>query len=304
MAKGTNPVLQESLTNYVEQNRLPLIAKAILKGTSIENMTLQTGCKGPTAINLLSTDATIQAGGCGFDSTADVKLTQRTIVAKLLKVNMSFCDKDLLKTWACHEVKVAAGRETLPFEEQFTADIVKSINNKIENMIWNGTVEGGEMDQFEGFIELLDKTQDVIRPTLTGTSVYENIAKVAMAMPSEAVADGEGVIFVGQDYYRYFIQELVEKNLYHYNPGNGEDFRYILPGTNVTVVGVAGLNGKKVIVAGNKKNFFYGTDLEGDAETFDLWYSKDHQEFRLAVNFIGGVNVAFPDQIVYGEVTA
>ena len=59
------------------------------------------------------------------------------------------------------------------------------------------------------------------------------------------------------------------------------------------------LNGTKKIVAGDLKgNFFYGTDLEGDQEVFDLWYSKDNQEFRLAIKFNAGVQVAFPDQVV------
>ena len=35
-------------------------------------------------------------------------------------------------------------------------------------------------------------------------------------------------------------------------------------------------------------------------ETFDLWYSKDNQEFRLAVKFNAGVQVAFPDEVVLG----
>ena len=38
--------------------------------------------------------------------------------------------------------------------------------------------------------------------------------------------------------------------------------------------------------------------MEGDDEKFDLWYSKDNQEFRLAINFNAGVQVAFPDEIV------
>ena len=32
---------------------------------------------------------------------------------------MTFCDKDLLSTWAGHEVKVAAGTSELPFEQDF-----------------------------------------------------------------------------------------------------------------------------------------------------------------------------------------
>lgn len=38
--------------------------------------------------------------------------------------------------------------------------------------------------------------------------------------------------------------------------------------------------------------------MEGDEEKFDLWYSKDNQEYRLAINFVVGVQIAFPNEAV------
>ena len=46
---------------------------------------------------------------------------------------------------------------------------------------------------------------------------------------------------------------------------------------------------------------FYGTDLENGEELFDIWYSKDNREFRLAIEFTAGVQVAFQDEIVLGK---
>ena len=39
-----------------------------------------------------------------------------------------------------------------------------------------------------------------------------------------------------------------------------------------------------------------------DAERFELWYSKDFNEYRLAIQFNLGLQVAFPDEIVIGGV--
>lgn len=52
------------------------------------------------------------------------------------------------------------------------------------------------------------------------------------------------------------------------------------------------------MVAADPANLFYGVDMADDAETFDLWYSKDNQEFRLAIKFNAGAQIAFPDQVV------
>lgn len=55
------------------------------------------------------------------------------------------------------------------------------------------------------------------------------------------------------------------------------------------------------MLAADPENLFYGVDMADDAETFDIWYSKDNQEFRVAIKFNAGAQVAFPDQIVLSE---
>ena len=67
-----------------------------------------------------------------------------------------------------------------------------------------------------------------------------------------------------------------------------------MPGTNTKVIAVNGLNGTGVIVASKLENLFYGCDMMNDAETFDMWYSKDFREFRLAIQFNAGVQGCIP----------
>jgi hypothetical protein len=52
------------------------------------------------------------------------------------------------------------------------------------------------------------------------------------------------------------------------------------------------------VVAGSLSNFFYGCDMMNDEEKFELWYSQDFREYRLAIEFNAGVQVAFPDEVV------
>ena len=104
---------------------------------------------------------------------------------------------------------------------------------------------------------------------------------------------------MGADYFRSLVQDLVAANLYHYDDNDGE-METILPGTNIKVYGVHGLDGTKKIVAGPRDEMFYGVDFENDEEVFDLFYSKDNREFRLAVEFACGVQYAFGDHMVLG----
>lgn len=282
------------LTNYVDEQRYPLIKKAVLGGKTIGLINLQTGVKGAAAINLLNVDPAIQAGGCGWNAQGDAALSQRILDSKLLKTNMSFCDKDMRNYWMNYEVKIGAGKETLPFEEYFTTGVVEKIAEKLERMVWQGREEEGG---FKGLLPILDETD---RATATASDAYGLIKATYEAIPVEVL--DKAVIFVGMDTFRSFMLSLVEKNLYHY-PANGADVQEIIfPGTNTKVIAVAGLNGTRKAVGADPANLFFGCDMLEDAETFDIWYSKDNQEFRLAVQFNGATQVAYPNEVVVGSI--
>lgn len=283
-----------SLPLYVEQERLPLIKKAVLSAKSASLFNLQTDIKTSAAINLLSVNPTLQAGGCGWNDAGTAKLSQRQINTKMLKINQSFCDKDFLKYWTSYQVKVGVGKETLPFEEYFTSSIIDSVKTGIERMIWQGD---DSANQFKGILPILAAEDEVVAVEVTeGTSAYEAVKATYAAIPEEVLENA--VIFVGADTFRSYMMEMVEKNFYHYAADGADAQEFIVPGTNTKVIAVNGLNGTKKIVAGDPANFFYGCDMMNDAETFELWYSKDNREYRLAVQFNAGVEVAYPSEIV------
>ena len=39
-------------------------------------------------------------------------------------------------------------------------------------------------------------------------------------------------------------------------------------------------------------------DMEGDSEKFEFWYSQDNREYRIAMDYNLGVQVAFPNMVV------
>lgn len=286
-----------SLPLYVEQRRLPLIKEAVLKAKSASLFNLQTDVKTSAAINLVTVAPTIQTGGCGWNDSGSAKLSQRIINTGLMKINQSFCERDFLKYWTGYEIKVGVGSETLPFEEYFTSLIVDEVKAGVEKMIWQGDTasEDDTIKHFDGVLKVLNGTDAA---TASGSTAYEAIKAVYMAIP-EKVLD-KAAIFVGADVFRSYMQEMVEKNFYHYSANGYPVEEFIMPGTNTKVIAVNGLNGTNKIVAADPMNLFYGCDMMNDTEVFDLWYSKDFREFRLAIQFNAGVQVAFPDEVVVG----
>lgn len=291
----TNNPITTGLSQYVEEHRSELLSKAMLDGRSRRAFNLMSGVKGPTTLNIMDTNVVFGELECGWNESGSTEFSQRKLEPKALSVNMAFCDKKLLGTYAQYEVKVAAGLEEMPFEEKWTSQILASVNEQIEKMIYQGTGEGAE---FKGLIPILSAESDTVKVTVSsGSSAYEYLKEVAKAIP---VAVKSPVILVSTPLYREYMQDLVAANLFHYDPANGEN-EYKLPGTDIRVIAVDGLNGVENVIAADMANLFYGVSADEDSDTFDLWYSKDNREFRLAINFIAGVQVAFPNEVVLGK---
>jgi hypothetical protein len=73
----------------------------------------------------------------------------------------------------------------------------------------------------------------------------------------------------------------------------------MLPGTNVKLVAVNGLNGTDKIVATRMSNLYLGVDLLNEEERFELFYAKEADEMRFVAEWKMGIQYAFPTEIVY-----
>lgn len=289
-----------SLTQYVDQERLPLIRKAVVGNRSAQEFYLMTGVKGSTALNLLDTEVVFGDGStCGWTDAGSSKLSQRVLVPGAVKVNMSFCDKAMLKYWMNYDVRVAAGQKNLPFEEDFVNGVIDGVKAKLEKLMWQGN---NTTDAFDGIIKIAEAATLAATVTYaTGATVSSIVKDVYDKIPTAAYSKGEVVMYMGSDMYRKYIQELIANgNLVITNAMNDVPMpdSILIPGTNVRVIGVAGLDTVGKVFASYKDNFVFGTDMAGDDEKFELWYSQDNREFRLAIEFTAGVQIAYPDLLV------
>ena len=289
-----------SLPAYVQDNRDILIKNfALAGGETRRRISVQTGIKKDEYINFLNLTPTFQSGvGCGFNAAGDAALTQRVIETARFKVNMEFCPDTLVGKYAEYQVSINASENaSLPFEAFIMEGLTNEIVKKIETTIWQG-VKG--TDYIDGFLTIAGAESDVVDVVLGGTSAYDDILKVYNAMTENTLEQG-GEIYVSPAKFRAFLQEMVAKNYYHYNPGNDEPGEFILPGSNVKVVRTPGLAGKTQIVGTFPKNMYYGCDLENAAEELKVWYSDDDDVIKVTAKWNMGVQFAFPGEVVLGS---
>lgn len=299
----------DSLPNYVEQNRDPLLSRVLFPdGGTIARMAKQTGIKTSAAINYLNTDPVFQDGlGCGFNPLGTAELTQRLITTGLIKVNMDICPDTLLGKWPEYKVAIRATKDTLPFEEYLLRDITAGIAEKMEDAVWQGdtTSSNANLNRFDGMLKIAGAEADTIKVAIAaGTSAYDAIMAVYMQVP-EVVLKNRCLIFVSPALFRQFTVELVAKNYFHYSgPQDQDATEFTLPGTNARVIMAAGLAGTANILASYKNNMYYGCDAVNDKEEIKLWFSDDDDLFKLKVKWNAGVQFAFPDRVVLGTLAS
>lgn len=303
---ATNNYIVTGLPEYVEQNRDLLLKNFGLLGAGTrQRISIQTGIKKSAALNYFEVEPVLQDGSdCGFTAEGTATLTQREINVAPIKVNMDICPKKLRGTYAEYLIRMNATENTLPFEEYLVDQIIKAVNVKVEDLIWLGdTAQAGNTDLkwFDGFIKQMSADDDVIDVALAaGTNVYSRIMQVYMNLPEEVLKRG-AEIYVSPSDYRAFMMELTMRNLYHFSGAvESAPAEYFFPGTDVKVVKTEGLAGTHYMVGTFPKNLIYGTDMEGDEEDIDIWWSQDDRVYKLAIEWVGGVAYAYPDLVVLG----
>jgi len=299
------------LTSYTDQQRLPLITKAVFSARSAALFTKQVGIKFAAALNLMDTDAVLQGGDtCGYISSGTTAFTQRNITVGRMKVQETLCPRSLEQYWMQTQLTAGSTYDGVPFEQAFSEQKALRIAEALENAIWQGNT------YFSGINQLLNAASGSTISGNTGavsasvgitaTNVIGIFDAIYNQIPQAILTKQDLVIFCGWNNYRTLVQAFKQGTttgglavLYNQvdlaSLANGE---FIYPGTNVRVIAVPGLTNTNRIVCTYLGNLFYGTDLLSDEEQFSIWFSKDNDEVRFQAAFKAGVQFAYPDQIV------
>ena len=315
------------LAAYTDENRADIVTKSILGARTMGLIDVRAGIKSAMKVPILDVTAPFQAGGCGaFNTSGTTTLTQTTISPVSLKLNMSFCPNELEAYFTQKYLKAGAlytgtydSQEAIDnaFFTAITDRIQAYINKQVEAMLWLGntaTTADPNLKLMNGFIKTIDTAATAIAATpqtaITLNLVRDIFEEIIFQKIPNAILGDNPVVFCSQEDYRLLLNKLWADNLYHYIPTSGENagLELTYPGSNVKVIAVSGLNAdngiglptaaKHRIFAGTANNFVAGVDLENDIKTFDLYYSKDNREVRMAMDFKLGVANHFTDQIV------
>lgn len=304
------------LTNYVKENELQLTSAAIFSAKTASLIeaqgNVQVGIKSAETINVMTTDAIFQAGGtCGFNSSGTTTITQRTLTVGKIKIQESICPKVFEAKYTQKALREGSSYDYMAYGAEYSAQKVERIGAALETAIWQGDTgsQNAQLNKFMGIGTIIDAlgfggAGDPIAgntgslTTLTSANVIAAVDGVFAAIPAALLDKSDVVIFCGNDTFREYVIALRNQNLFHY-PVDAANMELVVPGTNVKLIGVNGLNGTDKMFGLSMSNLYLGTDLLNEQDRFELFYAKEADEMRFVVEFKMGVQVAFPDEVVY-----
>ena len=306
-----------TLSNYTKENEAQLVTSSVLGAKTAALIksagNVMVGVKSAETINIMDTDAFFQAGGtCGWNASGTTSFTQRTVTVGKIKVQEALCPKALEAKYLQKALPTGSQYDSIPFEQDYSDKKAKTIASQLETALWQGDTASanGNLNKFDGFIKLIGAASGVVDANVSGyisgaplssitaanvVSLFDGIYK---AIPAQVVDKDDIAIFCGMDVFRTYTVKLKTSNLYHYQFDGKANSEFYLPGTNVKVIAVQGLNGTGDIVAMRISNLFLGTDLLNEEERFEIFYAKEADQVRFVAEFKMGVNFAFPDEIV------
>jgi len=310
-----------TLSNYTKQLIEPLLTSAVI-GAKTQQLIMDGGIVIPKAksavqIPLMDTDAVFQTDDCGYSPSGTTSFTQRTITVGKIQVSETICVKNFEAKFTQEALKAGSNYTTFEnaqFLEAYLAKKNARIAAQLETAIWQGDITGSggaNLNKFDGFINLIDAGTPVDAnvsgftgvsgspiSTVTSTNVVAATEGIYKAIPAAVMSKGDVKIFCGYDWYRLLVLAYRALNLFSYNPQDVNAQSFILPGTNIEVVPVNGLNTTGDAYAISLSNMVLAVDLENDEKNYRVFYSMDNDEIRTKVSFKIGVNVAFTNETV------
>jgi hypothetical protein len=306
-----------ALTTYTKENEALLVTSSVLGAKTAALIkskgNVMVGVKSTEKINIMDTDANFQDGSvCGFNASGSTTFTQRTVTPGKIKVNEALCVKTLESTYLQKALPTGSMYDSIPFEQEYSDKKAKTIAAQLETASWQGDTASASMNlnKFDGFIKLIGAATGVVAAntttyfpsgaitSLTAGNIVSVFDGVYSAIPAKVVAADDMTIFCGQDTFRLYTIALKNANSFAYQIDAKADGEFILPGTSIKVIAVAGLNGTNKIYALRLSNMFLGTDLLNEEEKFEIFYAREADQVRFVAEFKFGVNIAFPDSTV------
>jgi len=293
--------IDATASNYAGKAAGFYISAALRQANSIEFLTMIENIKYKSNIQKMANANMVKDATCNFTEAGTLTLTEAVLTPKNLQVNTDICKKSLLESWEALQMRAGAGAPPpASFDDYVISYIGDIIANATETSVWTGN--DATAGEFTGFVGggvghlVTDATVvDVANVGGAGTAfnaanIIENLQNCTAAIATTVYTKDDLYIYMSPKSYRLYISAISTLGYVNAYSMNG-DYDAVFEGIKIAVC-----NGMKddVLVAAEKSNLFFGTDLLSDQtriQLMDMANLDGSDNMRLVARYSGGTQV-------------
>jgi hypothetical protein len=268
------------------------ISAALKEATSLDYLTMIENIKFKSNIQRMAGSSVVADATCDFTDAGTLALTEKVLEPKNLQINLDLCKSTLLDSWEALQMRAGAGAPPpASFDDYVISYMGEIIAQATEESIWAGTAVAGKFNGFLGAVTGLllpgvDGT--VIQSSASAAYTAANIIANLQTLTADMAAN---------------ISPVLRKEDLHIYMNPKTYALYISAVSTLGYVKIAvcpGMNDNE-LVAAEKSNMFFGTDLLSDATRItlmDMAQLDGSDNMRLVARYSAGVQTGVGADIV------
>ena len=283
------------------------ISAALKEATSLDYLTMIENIKFKSNIQRMAGSGVVADATCDFTDAGTLALTEKVLEPKNLQINLDLCKSTLLDSWEALQMRAGAGAPPpASFDDYVISYMGEIIANGVEASVWSGT--GATAGEFEGFLTAttgafaVDGT--VNSSTASGAYTAANIIANLQTLTADMATDISAVlrkedlhIYMSPKTYALYVSAVSTLGYVNAYNMNG-DYVPVFEGYKIAVCpGMA----DNQLVAAEKSNLFFGTDLLSDhtrIQLMDMSLLDGSDNMRLVARYSAGVQTGVGADIV------
>ena len=252
------------------------VSQGLALANSLDYMTMMENVKYKQNIQRIEGTSLVRNSECDFTDYGTLAMTEKVLTVKNLQINIDLCKENLLASWESLQMRAGAGAmPPVSFDDYVISYLGEIIGDATEAAVWSGA--DATNGQFEGFLTATTgifavdgtvQTSSASGAYTTG-NIIANLQTLTTDMASKISAilrKDDLYIYMSPKTYALYISAISTLGYVNAYNMNG-DYDPVFEGYKI-----APCNGMAddQLVAAEKSNLFFGTDLVSDSTRISL----------------------------------
>ena len=284
------------------------ISAALKEATSLDYLTMIENIKYKSNIQRMAGSGVVADATCDFTDAGTLALTEKVLEPSNKQINLDLCKSTLLDSWEALQMRAGAGAPPpASFDDYVISYMGEIIAQATEESIWEGTAVAGKFNGFLGAVTgylLPGVDGTVVQSSASGAYTAANIIANLQTLTADMAANVPAVlrkedlhIYMNPKTYAFYVSAVSTLGYVNAYNMNG-DYEPVFEGYKIAVC--PGMVDNQVVAA-EKSNLFFGTDLLSDAtriQLMDMSLLDGSDNVRVVARYSGAVQTGVGADIV------